>query len=94
MYSASYGYANNAAPSFNNTAPQQPGSQPTGQIMYNQQQQQQQPYGGMAPQGAYGSSANPQMIGAGGMLPNPGLPHMAPNGQSESPARRVFDVRM
>jgi hypothetical protein len=82
MYSAGYGYANNAAPSFNNTAPQQPGTQPTGQqIMYNQQQQ----FGGMAPQGAYAGGANPQMMGSAGLLPNPGLPHMAPNGQSESP---------
>ncbi|KAH6895378.1 hypothetical protein B0T10DRAFT_214359 [Thelonectria olida] len=78
MYSAGYGYANNAAPSFNNTAPQQPGTQPTGQqIMYNQQQQ----FGGMAPQGAYAAGANPQMMSSAGLLPNPGMPHMAPNGQ-------------
>lgn len=84
MYSAGYGFANNGAPSFNNAAPQQPGAQPTGQqVMYNQQQQ----FAGMAPQGAFAPGANPQMMpgGPAGMMPNAAMPHMAANGQSESP---------
>ncbi|RTE82843.1 hypothetical protein BHE90_002620 [Fusarium euwallaceae] len=85
MYSAGYGFANNAAPSFNNPAPQQPGAQPAGQqIMYNQQQQQQQQqFAGMTPQGAFAPGANPQMMpgGPAGMMPNAGMPHMAANGQ-------------
>ncbi|KAF4984864.1 hypothetical protein FZEAL_17 [Fusarium zealandicum] len=79
MYSAGYGFGNNA-PSFNNPAPQQPGAQPAGQqMMYNQQQQ----FAGMAPQGGFGPGANPQMMpgGPAGMMPNPGMPHMAANGQ-------------
>jgi hypothetical protein len=90
MYSAGYGFANNAAPSFNNPAPQQPGAQPAGQqMMYNQQQQQQQ-FAGMTPQGAFAPGANPQMMPGGpGMMPNAGMPHMAANGQSECPVRHV-----
>ncbi|KAM5357713.1 hypothetical protein ACJZ2D_015977 [Fusarium nematophilum] len=79
MYSAGYGFGNNA-PSFNNPAPQPPGAQPAGQqMMYNQQQQ----FAGMAPQGAFGPGANSQMIpgGPGGMMPNAAMPHMAANGQ-------------
>lgn len=82
MYSAGYGFANNAAPSFNNPAPQQQsGAQPAAQqMMYNQQQQ----FAGMTPQGGFNPGANPQMMGAGpgGMMPNPGMQHMAANGQS------------
>ncbi|CAJ0549112.1 Ff.00g027250.m01.CDS01 [Fusarium sp. VM40] len=81
MYSAGYGFANNAAPSFNNPAPQQQsGAQPAAQqMMYNQQQQ----FAGMTPQGGFNPGANPQMMGAGpgGMMPNPGMQHMAANGQ-------------
>ncbi|KAK7403665.1 hypothetical protein QQX98_010547 [Neonectria punicea] len=76
MYSAGYGFANNAAPSFNNAAPQQPGNQPTGQqVMYNQQQQ----FAGMAP---FAPGANPQMMpgGPAGIMPNAAMPHMAANG--------------
>ncbi|KAF4989295.1 hypothetical protein FGRMN_9219 [Fusarium graminum] len=82
MYSAGYGFANNAAPSFNNSAPQQQsGAQPAAQqMMYNQQQQ----FAGMTPQGGFNPGANPQMMGAGpgGMMPNPGMQHMAANGQN------------
>ncbi|KAF4467885.1 CYC8-general repressor of transcription [Fusarium albosuccineum] len=79
MYSAGYGFGNNA-PSFNNPAPQQPGAQPAAQqMMYNQQQQ----FAGMTPQGAFGPGANPQMMpgGPAGMMPNAGMQHMAANGQ-------------
>jgi uncharacterized protein (DUF2345 family) len=82
MYSAGYGFSNNAAPSFNNPAPQQQsGAQPAAQqMMYNQQQQ----FAGMTPQGGFNPGANPQMMGAGpgGMMPNAGMQHMAANGQS------------
>ncbi|ENH73799.1 hypothetical protein FOC1_g10011118 [Fusarium oxysporum f. sp. cubense race 1] len=63
MYSAGYGFSNNAAPSFNNPAPQQQsGAQPAAQqMMYNQQQQ----FAGMTPQGGFNPGANPQMMGAG-----------------------------
>ncbi|KAI1018233.1 hypothetical protein LB505_001203 [Fusarium chuoi] len=81
MYSAGYGFGNNAAPSFNNPAPQQQsGAQPAAQqMMYNQQQQ----FAGMTPQGGFNPGANPQMMGAGpgGMMPNAGMQHMAANGQ-------------
>ncbi|KAF5569815.1 CYC8-general repressor of transcription [Fusarium phyllophilum] len=81
MYSAGYGFSNNAAPSFNNPAPQQQsGAQPAAQqMMYNQQQQ----FAGMTPQGGFNPGANPQMMGAGpgGMMPNAGMQHMAANGQ-------------
>ncbi|KAM5377818.1 hypothetical protein ACJA88_006499 [Fusarium oxysporum] len=81
MYSAGYGFSNNAAPSFNNPAPQQQsGAQPAAQqMMYNQQQQ----FASMTPQGGFNPSANPQMMGAGpgGMMPNAGMQHMAANGQ-------------
>ncbi|RBA16781.1 hypothetical protein FPRO05_01505 [Fusarium proliferatum] len=81
MYSAGYGFSNNAAPSFNNPAPQQQsGAQPAAQqMMYNQQQQ----FAGMTPQGGFNPGANPQMMGAGpgGMMPTAGMQHMAANGQ-------------
>ncbi|KAF4963688.1 hypothetical protein FSARC_8332 [Fusarium sarcochroum] len=81
MYSAGYGFGNNAASSYNNPAPQQqPGTQPGAQqMMYNQQQQ----FAGMTPQGGFGPGANPQMMasGPGGMMPNAGMQHMAANGQ-------------
>ncbi|RGP75305.1 cyc8-general repressor of transcription [Fusarium sporotrichioides] len=81
MYSAGYNFGNNAAPSFNNPAPQQQsGAQPAAQqMMYNQQQQ----FAGMAPQGGFNPGANPQMMagGPGGMMPNAGMQHMAANGQ-------------
>ncbi|KAF5027533.1 hypothetical protein F66182_350 [Fusarium sp. NRRL 66182] len=79
MYSG-YGFGNNAAPSFNNSAPQQQPGQPAQQMMYNQQQQQ---FAGMNPQGGFGPGANPQMMagGPGGMMPNAGMQHMAANGQ-------------
>jgi hypothetical protein len=84
MYSANYNFGNNAAPSFNNPAPQQQsGAQPAAQqMMYNQQQQ----FAGMAPQGGFNPGANPQMMagGPGGMMPNAGMQHMAANGQSRS----------
>jgi hypothetical protein len=49
-------------------------------MMYNQQQQ----FAGMTPQGGFNPGANPQMMGTGpgGMMPNPGMQHMAANGQS------------
>jgi hypothetical protein len=85
MYNAGYGFGN-AAPNFNSPGPQQPGGQPgqqqqQQQVMYNQQQ-----FAGMAPQGAFGPGANPQMMqGApAGMMPNAGMPNMGPNGQSKS----------
>ncbi|KAF9773766.1 hypothetical protein IL306_008370 [Fusarium sp. DS 682] len=81
MYSAGYGFSNNAAPSFNNPAPQQQsGAQPAAQqMMYNQQQQ----FAGMTPQGGFNPGANSQMMGAGpgGMMQNAGMQHMAANGQ-------------
>ncbi|KAI6769200.1 hypothetical protein HG531_010304 [Fusarium graminearum] len=81
MYSAGYNFGNNAAPSFNNPAPQQQsGAQPAAQqMMYNQQQQ----FAGMAPQGGFNPGANPQMMagGPGGMMPNAGMQHMAANSQ-------------
>jgi hypothetical protein len=84
MYSAGYGFGNNAAPSFNSPAPQQQsGAQPAAQqMMYNQQQQ----FAGMTPQGGFNPGANPQMMagGPGGMMPNAGMQHMAANGQSRS----------
>ncbi|KAF7558387.1 hypothetical protein G7046_g5776 [Stylonectria norvegica] len=91
MYSAGYGFGNNAAPSYNNAHQPgvQPGIQPTSQqVMYNQQQQQQhqqqQQFPGMAP--AFVPGANPQMMpgGPAGMMQNTAMPHMAANGQSES----------
>lgn len=83
MYSAGYGYGN-AAPNFNNGAPQQQGMQPgQQQMMYNQQGQhpQQQQFAGMGAQGGYPQGGNPQMMA--GMMQNAGMQHMAANGQSE-----------
>jgi len=81
MYSAPYGYPNAPAPVFNGAPQQNPHMQPgpnqQQQMMYNPQQ---------LPMGAQGMMpGGPNMMpGAapGNMMPNPGMPHMAPNGQS------------
>jgi len=88
MYSAPYGYPNAAAgPIFNGAPPQQgahlqPGPSPNQpqQMMYNSQQF---PMPGQP--GAFPAGPNQALMGGGvssaGMMQNPGMPHMAPNGQ-------------
>ncbi|KAL1837105.1 hypothetical protein VTJ49DRAFT_4285 [Mycothermus thermophilus] len=87
MYSAPYGYPNAAAgPIFNGAPPQgahlQPG-QPQGQpqqMMFNGQQ-----FSMPGQPGAFPAGPNPAMMagtaGPAGMMQNPGMPHMAANGQ-------------
>ncbi|KAL2148477.1 hypothetical protein VTH82DRAFT_2031 [Thermothelomyces myriococcoides] len=89
MYSAPYGYQNAAAgPIFNGAPPQQaahmqpnPSPNQQQQMMYNSQQF---PMPGQP--GAFPTGPNPALMGGGaagsaGMMQNPGMPHMAPNGQ-------------
>lgn len=91
MYSAPYGYQNAAAgPIFNGAPPQQaahmqpnPSPNQQQQMMYNSQQF---PMPGQP--GAFPTGPNPALMGGGaagsaGMMQNPGMPHMAPNGQSK-----------
>lgn len=81
MYQGGFNFGNPAAANFNPAgAPQQQPQQqpPQQQMMYNNQQQQ---FAGMAAQGAFPGAANPQMM-PGGMVQNPGMPQMGPNGQS------------
>ncbi|AEO60665.1 hypothetical protein MYCTH_74772 [Thermothelomyces thermophilus ATCC 42464] len=89
MYSAPYGYQNAAAgPIFNGAPPQQaahmqpsPSPNQQQQMMYNTQQF---PMPGQP--GAFPVGPNPALMGGGaagsaGMMQNPGMPHMAANGQ-------------
>ncbi|KAK8931893.1 hypothetical protein VCV18_000422 [Metarhizium anisopliae] len=90
MYNAGYGFGN---PAFNQPGtpqqqqqqqqqpPQQQPGQPNPQMMYNQQQQ----FAGMGPQGGFNPGANPQMMQGmpAGMMQNPGMANMPPNGQTE-----------
>ncbi|KAH8912174.1 hypothetical protein BR93DRAFT_63744 [Coniochaeta sp. PMI_546] len=94
MYSAPYGFPNavpgsgGPGPTFNGGAPppqnphMQPGPSPNQpQMMYSNQQFP------MTAQGPFSGANNPAaMMAAAGpaaMMQNPGMPHMAPNGQSK-----------
>lgn len=96
MFNGGYAF-NNGGPQFNPAAGQQQGGQPNAQqqqqqqqqMMFNQQQQQQ--FAGMPQQGGFPAGANPQMMhGQPGMMQNPGMGNMPPNGQSKCWIQRIL----
>jgi hypothetical protein len=85
MYANNYGFPNGAQPSQNPHLPAQgpnPNQPPQQQMMYNPQQF---PMGAQGPPFPGAPNMMPGAGPAGGMMQNPGMPHMtAANGQSKN----------